>query len=204
LVVIIVRRDFSAQVRHYIQIVDEQKFELEQANKELSELAMRDGLTGLINHRTFQERLADEFARTERHFSPLSLLMIDVDHFKAYNDAFGHPAGDALLKRLAELLADSARASDIVARYGGEEFAILLPVTDTAGAVELAERLRIRIETADWQSAGITVSVGVAACGRDRQTPGQLLAHADKALYKSKADGRNRVTIASGENFTLA
>jgi diguanylate cyclase (GGDEF)-like protein len=204
LVIMIVRRDFSDQVRHYIQIVDEQKRELERANRELSELAMRDGLTGLINHRTFHERLADEFTRAERQMSTTSLLMIDVDHFKQYNDSYGHPAGDALLRRLAALLSDSARSCDVVARYGGEEFAILLPVTDTSGALDLAERLRKRVEGENWQSAVITVSIGVAASGYGRYRAADLLCWADRALYQSKANGRNRVTLAAMEELSLA
>lgn len=204
LVIIIVRRDFSAQVRHYVQIVDDQKHELERANRELAELAMRDGLTGLINHRTFHERLAAELSRNHGSHCTTSLLMIDVDHFKLYNDSYGHPAGDALLRRLAVILSDCARSSDIVARYGGEEFAILLPLTEASGAMELAERLRKRIESEKRQLSGITVSVGVANSDRNRLSAGELVGQADRALYQSKEGGRNKVTLAAAAQLDAA
>ncbi|MDR3707270.1 MAG: diguanylate cyclase [Capsulimonadaceae bacterium] len=200
LMILIVRHDHSAQVNHYVQIVEEQKRNLEHANRELAELAKRDGLTGLINHRTFHERLATEFVLLARHSEPISLLMIDVDHFKAYNDTFGHQAGDAILARIAQILDDAGRASDVVARYGGEEFAILLPTTGPHGAHELAERLRRRVEADTWQNASVTISIGVSSSTRDATNPTELLAMADRALYRSKALGRNQVTIASPDS----
>jgi diguanylate cyclase (GGDEF)-like protein len=192
--VLVVRQDVSEQLRHYVTIVDKQKQELELANRELAQLARHDGLTGLVNHRSFHESLSYEFAIFSRFATPLSLLMIDVDNFKEYNDHFGHPAGDSVLKRVAILLHEEARESDTVARYGGEEFAILLPLTNVGDAMDMAERLRRRLEEHNWANRAITISIGVATASPLTREPGDLLEEADKALYRSKARGRNAVT----------
>lgn len=142
--------------------------------------------------------------REEEHFlryrRPISLLILDVDHFKRINDTFGHPAGDAVLKALASLLRSTVRGADLVARLGGEEFVVLLPETPLTGAVEIAQRLRRQVETmiVEWQSTPIEVriSVGVAACPECTSSPGALLDAADAALYASKRAGRNQVTAA--------
>lgn len=165
---------------------------LERANTRLEALATTDGMTGLPNHRTFQERLRQELACAERYGGSLSLLFLDVDHFKQYNDSFGHPAGDEALRLLAQLLRDQLRTCDIPARYGGEEFAVLLPDTDGAEALAFAERIRTAAESHPFPHRSVTLSLGVATV--DAQgTPEALIAAADEALYAAKRSGRNRV-----------
>ena len=181
-----------------------QKEELEAANIFLQALATTDGLTGLANHRHFQERLAEEFRRTQRYGLPLSLILLDVDHFKKYNDAFGHPAGDVVLKRVADILKDTARETDIVARYGGEEFAIILPETDNLGAVAVAERIRESIAEAVWDKREITVSVGVSSVSITIKNGAELVEQADQSLYTSKSNGRNRVSVYRDAKLLVA
>ena len=166
----------------------------ETVNANLQALATTDGLTGLNNHRAFQEMLQEEVSRSKRYNTPLSLLFIDVDEFKRYNDAFGHPAGDSVLRKVGQVLQTTARANDLVARYGGEEFAIILIETDAASARVAAERFRVAIEGAGWQEREITISVGATTLSQDVIGPAALIAEADKSLYYSKARGRNCVT----------
>jgi diguanylate cyclase (GGDEF)-like protein len=175
----------------------EQHARLEEANTQLESLATVDGLTGLKNHRAFQERLYEEFLRAMRHQIPLSLLMCDVDHFKQFNDTFGHPAGDEVLRSVSAIMGQQARATDVVARYGGEEFVLILPDTSAAGSAELAERLRYAIEAAPWTKRAITISIGGASITPLITNPAKLIAHADKALYRSKHNGRNCFTHAT-------
>ncbi len=173
---------------------------------EVSEMAIRDPLTKLRNHGEFQRLLAHETGRLER-FSTLpghrlSLLMIDIDLFKALNDRFGHPAGDEVLIEVAGAISAAVRSFDIVARYGGEEFAVILPETDEEGARHVAERVRLMVrEMVAAPGRGgrraVTVSIGVATAPRDGRAPAGLLARADDALYRSKELGRDRVTEAS-------
>ena len=167
---------------------------LAEANEHLNNLANTDGLTGLNNHRVFQERLAVEFERSARYQTPLSLLLLDVDKFKQFNDTYGHPAGDKVLKDVAKILQTAARNVDVVARYGGEEFVIILPEADTEGALSAAERVRAAIAGAAWDERDITVSIGVATFTLHTPTQAALIEQADKALYASKTAGRNRVT----------
>jgi diguanylate cyclase (GGDEF)-like protein len=193
---------------------------LEEANGRLARLAVTDGLTGVYNHRHFREALAREASRAGRTGRPLSLLLLDVDHFKRFNDTRGHPAGDALLRELAATLQVGLRGADVLARYGGEEFALLLPDTGEEGAREVAERLRAAVEhrfgaTSDPSpiAGGVTVSVGVATwpgalahgapegegafeAGPHRAAE-ELLESADRALYAAKRGGRNRVAEAA-------
>jgi len=170
------------------------------AHRTLEEMAMKDGLTDLFNRRAFDRLLGQEIKAAERYRSPLCLLFGDVDHFKAINDRFGHPAGDVLLKEVAFLLTDSLREVDIVARYGGEEFAIILPRTDVASGTVLALRIRERIEGHVFMIEGatihLTLSLGVAglAPGSTRARE-QLVDAADRALYDAKARGRNCVEV---------
>jgi diguanylate cyclase (GGDEF)-like protein len=171
--------------------------ELALANADLERLATTDGLTGLKNHRTFQGLLAAEYARARRYEKPLSVVLLDVDHFKMFNDTFGHPAGDAVLCRVGSLLQETARTTDVVARYGGEEFALLLPETPSEGAESIAERLRHAVAAAGWDRREVTVSVGVSSLEDETPSPAGLVEAADQALYRSKRNGRNRVTVAS-------
>ena len=160
--------------------------------------ARTDGLTGVRNRRAFDELLAREVARCARQVTPLSLLMIDLDHFKQLNDKAGHPAGDATLQRVATLLQARARQTDTVARLGGEEFALLLPGCPPAEAAAFAEGVRVfvRGESGGWPHS-VTVSIGVASFPSDATRPDELLALADGALYAAKAAGRNTVCVAT-------
>lgn len=167
---------------------------LEEANIRLDALATTDGLTGVKNRRAFGEKLAEEIARGTRYKIPLSLLLLDVDKFKQYNDTFGHPAGDEVLKTVARLLHEQARTTDFVARYGGEEFTLILPNTGDEGAVVMAERLRVVLESAPWIERAVTASFGAATLSEQAATATDLIAAADRALYASKESGRNRVT----------
>jgi len=166
---------------------------------EQSRLAVTDGLTGLYNHQRFHEGLAAEFGRAARYGHPLSLVLVDIDHFKSFNDACGHQAGDALLRTLAGLFKASARQHDQVARYGGEEFAFLLPQTDKRQATLLAERLCHVVERRQWEGADVipggrlTISLGVASYPEDAVQAAELVERADQALYRAKKLGRNQV-----------
>ncbi len=180
-------------MRRYEMKLEAQQQELERMNVRLAVQSATDPLTGLKNRRAFQERLEAEVGRARRYGSPLSLLILDVDHFKSYNDAFGHPAGDEVLRKVATLLLGETRSADLVARYGGEEFVVLLPDTELEGALLLAERCRNAIETADWSRRGVTISVGVSTLTLDTLDDGGLLEATDRALYEAKRDGRNCV-----------
>jgi diguanylate cyclase (GGDEF)-like protein len=170
-----------------------------QAHAQVEKMAVTDGLTGIFNHRRFQERLSEEFARIGRHPEPFSLLLIDIDFFKKINDTFGHPAGDAVIKLVTKTLVKMVRKIDIVARYGGEEFVILLLKADSNQAFQMAERIRKAVEAASiqWKEKKIsaTISIGIAAQPEDATRREDLIAHADKALYASKQGGRNRSTL---------
>lgn len=164
-------------------------------NQRLEELATTDMLTGLRNRRAFESALDQELAIAERRATPLSLLIVDADHFKRVNDNHGHAAGDQVLQTLACLLEGVARTIDIVARVGGEEFAVLLPNTDEAGALAVAERMRVAVAEASWPEAAVTVSIGSATRLRG-ETAASLGTRADQALYRAKESGRNCVVQA--------
>ncbi len=163
----------------------------------MEELATTDGLTGLVNHRTFQDRFANMLGRAERHGFKVALLLTDIDHFKKVNDTYGHPTGDAVLQRVAAILKNSARKIDITARYGGEEFAIVIEATDREGALQLAERIRAEIEQQAFESSKgpfhATLSLGMAIFPQDGKDKATLIKNADAALYAAKHGGRNRV-----------
>ncbi len=175
--------------------------DLRTANEQLEELAFRDGLTNLYNHRYFQEILEKEIRRAQRYKNDLSLILFDIDYFKAINDNYGHPAGDQVLATLAKQILTAIRPSDIVARYGGEEFAVILPETRESGLRVFAERLRrcvLGITTiVDNREIKVTISSGAVHCSPDHGeiTKQTLIDTADRALYMSKENGRNRVTI---------
>jgi diguanylate cyclase (GGDEF)-like protein/PAS domain S-box-containing protein len=174
--------------------------ELEELNKRLGNLALTDGLTGLKNHRAFQERLVEEVERAERYNVRLALLMADVDHFKDYNDQHGHPAGDEALKGFARVLTEVSRSSDLVVRYGGEEFALILPNTGGEEAACLAERVRASLKATEYGMQGVTASFGCAELAPPKKdSKDRLMRDADQALYRSKKDGRDRVTVATPE-----
>jgi len=176
---------------------------LADSHQRMEELAGTDALTQLANRRTFDKRISDEWNRAVREKTTLSLLMVDVDHFKAYNDRYGHLAGDELLREIAQVMTTLPhRAMDLICRYGGEEFAIILPNTDTGGAMLFAERLRYTVASmrrtdADGELRQITVSVGIASIKpRSRENFMEFQESADKALYSAKAAGRNVVRVS--------
>ncbi|HFE52376.1 MAG TPA: GGDEF domain-containing protein [Bacteroidetes bacterium] len=163
------------------------------------EMSFTDPLTGVSNRRYFNQMLVREFERARRYGRALSVLMIDIDHFKDYNDTHGHLAGDAVLRKLANELSDSIRRTDFLARYGGEEFVILLPETTWDRAVAVAEKLRRKVQKAQFNGEALlpegklTISVGVASYPQHAEDPLTLLDVADRSLYQAKAAGRNRV-----------
>jgi diguanylate cyclase (GGDEF)-like protein len=163
---------------------------------EIERMATTDGLTGLFNHRVLQETLTRELRRSERQSVPLSLLLVDIDHFKKVNDTYGHPVGDLVLRGVARILKGEIRDIDVAARYGGEEFAVILTGTDGAGAKIFAERLRKTIMeetfTADGRTLRVTASIGIAAVPADAKTKEELIERTDQALYQAKHQGRNR------------
>lgn len=165
----------------------------------LREQTILDDLTGLYNRRYFDQKLPLEFARARRYGRPLSLILLDVDHFKAYNDDFGHTAGDVVLARIGALLRADIRSVDVGCRYGGEEFAVIVPDTAPAGARRLAERLHGAVSGME-ATAGlrrpITVSIGVASFPENATEPHEVVEAADRALYRAKAEGRNRIVAA--------
>ncbi|EMJ94130.1 sensor domain-containing diguanylate cyclase [Leptospira alstonii] len=178
--------------------------ELKNTNNKLFEQAYTDPLTKLKNRRSFNEEMNYLISLTQRQENVLSLLMIDVDHFKDYNDQFGHPAGDQVLTTLASLLTRTLRGSDVLARYGGEEFIIALPNTSEDKAIELAEKLVTVTREFAWEKRSVTISVGVATENFDKNTQikkfdysTSLIENADKALYHSKTNGRNQATHSS-------
>ena len=185
-----------SESKRYERELEAVRAQLEASNATLRELSTTDELTNTHNRRSFIERLRIEWERATRLDAPLSLLMIDVDHFKAYNDSFGHLAGDAVLQQLAQLLCETARSIDVVARYGGEEFSVILPDADHEGAHTFAERFRVAIESANWPRRNLTVSIGVSTRTPKTKDAGFLLDRADNALYRAKRNGRNRVEVA--------
>jgi len=186
----------SRLVRENMALVDSlarKNEELQEVNRILAENANQDGLTGLYNHRYFQEALSREFSLAARHNRVFSLLFADVDHFKLYNDAFGHQEGDTVLRMIAEIFRKSTRASDIVARYGGEEFVVLLPEADREKSEAMADRIRGIIAEYPFPNRQITISLGISSYPGDAREPGDLIRFADQALYQAKEAGRNAV-----------
>jgi diguanylate cyclase (GGDEF)-like protein len=163
-----------------------------------------DPLMGIFNRRYLERRLREEVSRSQRYHLPMSILLMDIDHFKDLNDTWGHPTGDQVLIQLGKLVMNTVRFTDIVARYGGDELLIIAPNTPSTAAVQLGERLRLAVEDAPFafsenapdQILPYTISIGIAILGSDHRDGTALLASADEALYGAKRDGRNRVEIA--------
>jgi two-component system, cell cycle response regulator len=177
---------------------------LEQSQQALRELATIDGLTGVYNRREFNRRLTVEIERSRREGHPVSLLMVDIDHFKKLNDTYGHQSGDDALRHFSALIKKEVRPGDLAARYGGEEFAVILPHADRKDVFAVAERLRIliaaqNIEIQNDRKIKVTASLGCATFPVDAETEDSLMAQADAALYKAKQGGRNRVCLAKQE-----
>ena len=182
--------------------------ELEEANKELQEKNTLDELTGLYNRRFYDQKIQAEFRRSRRNLTPLSLVVIDIDHFKKVNDNYGHLAGDECLVTVSACIKRCLRRSaDISCRYGGEEFCLILPETDSKGALVFAEELRESIETCQFSYNNIaiklTISCGISTYLQQKNVkPEHLFAVADQALYKAKANGRNQITQQDFEKFS--
>jgi diguanylate cyclase (GGDEF)-like protein len=166
----------------------------------LEQQAHRDGLTGLANRGVFEDQLVRDWDACRRHNAPLTVMIVDLDHFKAINDTYGHPAGDEVLRQAAKMLAQSARSSDLVARYGGEEFVVLAPGCPLAAGVELANRFRSllteRTISVDGAPIAVTASVGIAtADNKTQESPPELFRRADQALYHAKRSGRDAIRV---------
>jgi diguanylate cyclase (GGDEF)-like protein/PAS domain S-box-containing protein len=196
------RRNYQEQIEHQMLQINEANIELEikreelqVANQRLTALASTDGLTGLKNHKVFQEYLTEQFAKCQQDGTPLSVILMDVDKFKQYNDSFGHPAGDEVLRGVAALLTASVPEPHLVARYGGEEFVVVVVGLDPEETLALAEVCRSAFEARDWAHRPVTASFGVAMLDGSTQRKQDLIEGADKALYRSKESGRNRVTL---------
>src|SRR4051812_4192355 len=169
---------------------------LRRKNEELELLSTTDSLTGLSNHRSLMQRLDAEVARFKKEKRGFSVLVGDVDHFKQYNDAFGHPAGDEVLQRIADIMRESTRKNDCCARYGGEEFVIVLPDTSATDALDTAEHIRARVAAKKFSGRKMTLSIGVASFPEDADDAEAIIAVADEALYQAKREGRDRTVRA--------
>ena len=195
-------RDDALTDEHAYSLIIRDVSDRREAAEALLKAVSCDHLTGLLNRRAFVEAVELEMQRWARFPRPLSLVMIDADHFKRINDQYGHAAGDAVLRHLAAGMTATFRAMDVLARFGGEEFVVLMPHTDVASAIQHAERLRsaieaLRIPLDDGGELRITASFGVAACRPDDDSLDAAIAGADECLYRAKRQGRNRVVCAA-------
>ncbi len=191
-------RHAHIETKRLLSELQEAHIQLKAFAREMSQLAVTDGLTGLHNHTYFHQRLDEELSRADRYHRPLSLLMLDLDGFKRYNDTYGHPKGDLILAEVARLITAAVRKVDVPCRYGGEEFAVILPETDSQAAVAAAERIRLAVEGALVEGPGpshLTVSAGVASFPIHARSRTELIEAADRALYLSKSRGKNAVTL---------
>ena len=189
----------KAELQYKNKVLNTQNDQLQEMNRKLEELSITDGLTGLFNHRHFWNIMNTELTRVNLYQGDLALLLIDIDDFKRVNDQFGHAVGDLLLQSLARVMKNTVRETDIVSRYGGEEFAILLPDTDKGGVKTVAEKLRTGVETLRFKvpetdiTISVTISLGVSVFRGNRR---EFFNAADRALYVSKSEGKNRVNFA--------
>jgi diguanylate cyclase (GGDEF)-like protein len=195
--------DLTAVFNHMVgrlrqgrQELDAMNDKLRRQNEELERLSTSDALTGLHNRRFLTQRLSEELSRAYRQKTAFTVLMADVDEFKKYNDTYGHPAGDEVLKKVAKILLSSTRAMDCTARYGGEEFAVLLNGTTGEEAFEVAERIRTRVAAQNFSGRRVTISIGMAEFPENGHTADAVISSADEALYEAKRGGRNRVVRA--------
>ena len=186
----------GGELGYVTEVFNDMVARLHESRRELERLSVTDDLTGLYNRRYLMETLANEMRRSRRLDHPCALLIADVDHFKEYNDAYGHLAGDEALARIAAVLRETTRDVDCAARYGGEEFVVLMPETNAVGAMETAQRIRTLLADDELVGAKLSVSIGVAQFPEDGDAPEALLARADAALYRAKREGRDRVLRA--------
>ncbi|NOY76502.1 MAG: diguanylate cyclase [Calditrichaeota bacterium] len=203
------KTELMARVRSLLRIkflhdeLENKMEQLDEARKELQQLAITDGLTGLFNYRYFRSQLDHELERARRHNLELSLIMTDIDFFKSYNDTNGHPAGDVVLKTIADAVRENIRKIDIPCRYGGEEFILILPDTGKKAAVVVADKIRDLIEKMPFKNqekqpnGKLTISIGVATFPEDGETSDELVENVDANLYKAKQSGRNKVVAGS-------
>lgn len=182
-------------------IVEQKKADeqIRELNAKLEHLAMTDELTGLMNRRSFLIQCEKEISRSQRHKTPLSLLLLDIDRFKTINDKYGHDIGDFVLQRFSHILVENLREIDMVARMGGEEFSVLLPNTVAKDAVKLAERIRLAVEQESYQIqnqiTSMTISIGVASYDKNTSDLETIIKYADRSMYQAKKQGRNRVVF---------
>jgi diguanylate cyclase (GGDEF)-like protein len=186
----------GGEVGYLTQVFNHMVARLRESRVELERLSVTDPLTGLYNRLRMMEVLDNEVRRSRRLHHPFAVLMADLDLFKKYNDAHGHPAGDAALKRIGAIMREACRDVDFVARYGGEEFLLMMPETEPESAVEVAQRIRKKIENETLAEGSISVSVGVAGFPNNGDAADALIAAADAALYEAKHAGGNRVIVA--------
>ena len=195
-------------VASLVTLLAENRFYKEKAH-DAAGLVNLDGLTGLYNHRCFQENLSNELLKSRRFKYKVSLLMIDVDHFKSFNDKYGHPQGDSTLREISQIIKKTIRAYDVPARYGGEEFAVVLPHAAHDQALRVAERLRKAVMAYPFlgrrarERVQLTVSIGVAIYPANARTKAELIDRADEALYLAKSEGRNRVCLSLASSSDL-
>lgn len=189
------------RIKHLHDQLEEKIKELEEAQERLRQLAITDGLTGLYNYRYFKEQLTQEINRAKRHKLWVSVVMIDIDFFKYYNDNHGHPAGDAVLETIAKLLRSNIRNIDVAARYGGEEFSLILVETDKNAAAVVARKIKKLVEDYPFSyretqpNGKLTISMGVATFPEDGYSPDEMVTCADRRLYRAKQKGRNMVVL---------
>ena len=202
---ILALRNAAGEVTHFVAIerdVTEQK----ELQHKLETLSRTDPLTGLLNRRSLEDCLAEEYSRFTRHYTKFSVLLLDIDHFKSINDQYGHSTGDRVLKMLADSCTDNLRKHDVVARYGGEEFCVILPYTDGEQAAVLAEKLRTGISAKALKvgdsAVRVTASIGLSEVRATDKNPGEILERADAALYQAMQTGRDRVCLSRARQAT--